>query len=115
MTKYPGKITTSGNSKAIRLDASLFKSHGEFRRDANVSAAVIGPGQMLVSVVDKPIADDVESDPVLGAFLAFIERDFTRHPERLMRLSDTRTAEALELVKDVESSNDETLPDDVTI
>ncbi|HZW74596.1 MAG TPA: hypothetical protein VFF43_13675, partial [Caldimonas sp.] len=59
--------------------------------------------------------DDFEDDSTLLAFLAFIERDITRHPERLVRPSATRTAEAFELVKGVESSDDDVIPDDVTI
>lgn len=115
MTKYSGKITTAGNSKAIRLDASLFKSHGEFRRDANVSAAIIGPGQMLVSVVGKPIADDVESDPVLGAFLAFLERDIKEHPERLSVIGEDEMAHLRELVKGVVVDPNDVMPDDFTL
>jgi antitoxin PrlF len=115
MTKYLGTITTTGNSKAIRLDASLFKSHGEFRGNAKVQASIIGRGQMLISVVDDAIADDVEDDPALRAFLAFLERDIINHPERLIRPSSTRTAEAIELVAGVQSSNEDELPDDVTI
>jgi hypothetical protein len=115
MTKYPGKITTVGNSKAIRLDASLFKSHGEFSGNAKVQASVIGRGHMLISVVDDAVADDVEDDPALPAFLALLERDIVKYPERLVRPSSTRTAEAVELVAGARSSDEDEMPDDVTI
>jgi len=75
---YTGKISTSGNSDAIRLDKNLFKQHPEFRQKATVRADVIGPGTMLLQVVNDAELEN-ENDPIVRAFLAFLEK---RHADR---------------------------------
>ena len=74
--KFKGKITTTGTSEAIRLEKDLFKRHPEFKQQAEVTAQVIGPGKMLISVLNNPNEkSDDEDDPIVGAFLAFLEND----------------------------------------
>jgi hypothetical protein len=50
-----------------------------------------------------------------AAFLRFLDSDTAAAPERIRLLSSTRIDEARKLIKDVEVSDDETLPDDVTL
>src|SRR5437879_2947181 len=66
---YSGKITTSGTSEAFRFDKTLFRQHPEFKQKAEVRADVIGPGIMLVSLIDNPKMEN-EDDPVVSAFLS---------------------------------------------
>ncbi len=118
VTGFSGKITTTGRSEAIRLDKALFKAHPEFRQRANVRAHVIGPGHLLVSVVEDVAGsgqEDVERDPVVSAFLAFLERDMAEHPERLETMSDADFARLRELTEGVEASDEDVVPDDVTL
>jgi antitoxin PrlF len=110
--RYSGTVTTSGNSEAIRLEKSLFRAHPEFQRSSRVTASVIAPGQMLVSVADDSAAED---DPVLDVFLAFLESDMERHPERLEPLSAGSISRAAELTKGIVVGDDEIFPDDVTV
>ncbi len=111
---YVGTITTTGKSEAIRLEKSLFKSHPEFRQKSKVQAHVIGPGTMLVSVADD-VTTDGDEDPIMAAFLSFLDREIAQSPERIKPLAATRIGEARALTKDVEVSDDETLPDDVSL
>ena len=111
---YAGTITTTGKSEAIRLEKSLFRSHPEFRQRSKVQAHVIGPGTILISVTDDETTDS-EVDPVMAAFLKFLDREIAQSPDRIKPLSATRIAEARELTKDVEVSDDDSLPDDVTL
>ncbi|MBV8751936.1 MAG: type II toxin-antitoxin system PrlF family antitoxin [Hyphomicrobiales bacterium] len=111
---YAGTITTTGKSQAIRLEKALFRSHPEFRQKTKVQAHVIGPGTMLVSVTDPDETESAE-DPVIAAFLSFLDREIEHAPERIKPLSATRIEEARSLTKDVEVSDDESLPDDVTL
>jgi antitoxin PrlF len=111
---YVGTITTTGKSEAIRLEKALFRSHPEFRQRSKVQAHVIGPGTLLLSVTDGETSES-EADPIMAAFLKFIERETMRSPDRIKPLSATRIAEARELTKNVEASDDETLPNDVTL
>jgi antitoxin PrlF len=108
---FHGSITTTGKSEAIRLDKALFRLHPEFRQKAKVRAQVIAPGHALISVVEE----DPEEDPVVTAFLAFLERDMRAHPERLIGLSRRSVNRAARLTKGVKVTDDERLPGDVTL
>ncbi len=103
---YKGKITTTGTSEAIRLDKDLFKQHPEFKQQAEVRADVIGPGMMLVSVVDSA---DIESedDPVVGAFLSFIEWDMKKTPAAISAVEADAIARAKKLTTGVTVTDDE--------
>ena len=78
--KYAGKVTPVGNSKGIRLDAAFFKAHPEFKGE--VRATVLADGQVLLSAkpgVRKARAV-VGEDPVVLAFLRFLERELQARP-----------------------------------
>ena len=95
---YKGRFTKVGNSKSYAFESALFRSHPEF--DAhNVEADVIGPGVLLVRAVD--VDDDASpgDDPVLGAFLAFVERDMLENPSSIQPLSSELLARAERLVE----------------
>jgi antitoxin PrlF len=111
---YAGTITTTGKSEAIRLDKSLFKSHPEFRQKSKVHAHVIGHGTLLVSVADDETSES-EADPVMAAFLTFLDRQIAHSPDRIRPLSATRIDEARKLTKGVKVNDSESLPDDVTL
>jgi antitoxin PrlF len=111
--RYVGTVTTSGNSEAIRLEKSLFRAHPEFGRNRRVTATVIAPGQMLVSVADEAAAE--ADDPVLEAFLAFLAADIERHPERIEAVSPNTVERIVELTHDIEVDDNEGFPDDVTL
>jgi antitoxin PrlF len=111
---YAGTITTTGKSEAIRLEKALFRSHPEFRQKAKVQAHVIGPGVMLVSVADTATGDN-DADPIMAAFLRFLDREIAHSPELIKPISATRIDEARALTNDVEVSDEESLPDDVTL
>jgi antitoxin PrlF len=109
---YSGKISTSGNSEAIRLDKNLFKQHPEFKRQANVRADVIGPGTMLIHVVDN-VLDNAEvendNDPVVRAFLSFIEKDMNDNPANISPVPADQMAKVAELTAGVVVSDDDDL------
>lgn len=111
MTSYRGTITTTGKSEAIRLEKALFRSHPEFRQKARVRADVVGTGHVLISVVVDDSSIEQE-DPVVGAFLSFLERDMTERPDRIEPVSSSRIGRAMDLVADVEVSDEDPLPDD---
>jgi len=111
---YAGTITTTGKSEAIRLEKSLFRSHPEFRQKSKVQAHVIGHGTLLLTVTEDE-TNESEVDPIMSAFLSFLDREIADSPGRIEPLSATRIAEARELTKGVEVSDDEQLPDDVTL
>jgi antitoxin PrlF len=114
MPKYNGSITTTGRSEAIRLDKDLFKQHPEFEQKAKVQAHVIGPGQILISLIGNAQSADVDEDPVVTAFLSFIERDMLKNPEHIIPLSDEFLQNVSALTQGVEVSDDEVFPDEIS-
>ena len=105
---YKGRFTKVGNSKSFAFESALFRSHPEF--DArNVEADVIGPGVLLVRAIDPEDEPEAGADPVLGAFLAFVERDMLHNPSSIQPLSSELLARAERLVEGVEIDLDERL------
>lgn len=98
---YRGRFTKVGNSKSFAFESALFRSHPELD-GRNVEADVIGPGVLLVRAVDVADPAGPGDDPVLGAFLAFIERDMLENPVSIQPLSGELLARAERLVGDVE-------------
>ena len=115
MTSYRGTITTTGKSEAIRLEKALFRSHPEFRQKARVRADVVGTGHVLISVVDDDSAVVEEEDPVVSAFLSFLERDMTERPDRIEPVSSSQIGRAVDLVADVEVRDEDPMPDDARL
>src|SRR5208282_1874973 len=112
MAKYTGSVTTTGKSEAIRFEKGLFRQNPEFKQQAKVEAHVIGPGQLLVSVVNDAELDAGE-DPIVMAFLSFLDKDLKDHPDRVNVVSEAAIARAMELTKDVVVSDDDIIGDDV--
>ena len=113
MSKYTGSVTTSGKSEAIRFEKGLFRQNPEFKQQAKVEAHVIGPGQILVSVVtDSEIS--AGEDPIVMAFMSFLEQDLKDHPERVTPVSSDAVRKARALTKDVVVSDNDIIGDDVS-
>ncbi|WP_374321521.1 type II toxin-antitoxin system PrlF family antitoxin [Brevundimonas sp.] len=112
---FEGSVTTTGRSEAVRLEKAFFRAHPEFRQKARVRAQAIGEGHVLVSVAEPLVPTSDEVDPVVSAYLSFLEADMVAHPERLSPFSSADLAAARELTRGVEVSDDDALTDDVTI
>ena len=105
-TSYRGKVTTAGTSEGFRFDKALFKQHPEFKQKAEVRADVIGQGTMLVSLVNNPAIEN-EDDPMLSAFLAFMERDIILNFQKLEPVSEAQIKRARALTANVSVTDDE--------
>lgn len=101
---YRGKVTQVGNSKGVRLDAAFFKAHPEF--SADVSATVVAEGQVLISAhapARKPASRGEVVDPVMLAFLGFLEGEMLAHPETLVPADLGQLRRIAKLVDGVEA------------
>jgi antitoxin PrlF len=115
---YKGTVTTTGKSEALRIEKALFRAHPEFKQKAKFRAHVIGPGSMLVTLEpdESPLDPDViERDPVVLAYLAFLERDMIKHPENVRPLTQADYERITALTKGVVVDDNEIIPDDVTL
>src|ERR1035441_10685416 len=79
-----GRQAKTGNSLGLRFDRALFQSHPEV--SGEVRAHVIAPGRMLV-VAEQPREPRKEEDPVMEAFLSFLEQDMVKSPQRVKPLT----------------------------
>lgn len=108
---YNGKATTVGNSRALSFESTLFRAHPEFA-SGRFEAHVIGPGTLLVTSTEPATtAGDEDEDPVVLAYLAFLEEQMARHPE-LIQPMDALLARADGLVGHVDVDLDEDLGED---
>lgn len=107
---YNGKATTVGNSRALSFEATLFKAHPEFA-SGRFEAHVIGPGTMLVTSAEPAHEPTDGEDPVVLAYLAFLEEQMERHPE-LIQPMDEMLARSEHLVAGIEVDLDEDLGED---
>ena len=114
MNKYTGSVTTTGKSEAIRFEKGLFRQNPEFKQQAKVEAHIIGPGRMLVSIVNDLDPSDNE-DPIVMAFMSFLERDMSENPNRITPVSGDAVARAVALTKDIVVREDEIIDDDVSL
>lgn len=111
---YEGALTTTGNSKAIRFEKAFFQALG-LNAQARITASILAPGKILLSVEGPEPDFEDEEAPYLSAFLGFLENSFLSTPEkRLVPITQEMANVAnrfAEIVPDV--SDDEELPDDV--
>lgn len=107
---YTARATTSGTAPALAFSKAFAEAHPEFTH-GRFEAHVIAPGQLLVSA---PVEDRVEegNDPVLGAFLAFLDEQMAQRPELIRPFTASDVAGLDELLEGVEVDMDEDLGDD---
>lgn len=104
---YRGRATTVGNSRAIALEAALFRAHPEFA-EGEFEVDALGSGLLVVRPAGERDSDPSPGDdPVLAAFLSFIEEDMTEHPESMRPLSSDLLSRAEELTEGVEVQLDD--------
>jgi antitoxin PrlF len=96
------------------VETSPAPSKGRASQKAKVRAKVIAPGHALISVVDAQAPNTEEEDPVLMAYLAFMEKDMKAHPERIRPLSKRLVARVRRLTKGVKVDDSYRLPENVT-
>ena len=112
---YKGKVTTTGSSKAVRLGKQFFTDHPEFEVSAEVRVRSVSPGYVLMAVeAPKSTGRKTdELDPVVGAFLSFMEADLKANPHKVQPLDLSRVAALVEGVTPLR--DDEDLPADFTL
>jgi hypothetical protein len=111
---YKGKVTTTGSSKAVRLGKQFFTDHTEFEVSAEVRVRSVSPGYVLMAVEGSGAvgAKSDELDPVVGAFLSFMEADLKANPHKVQPLDLSRVAAMIEGVAPLRDGED--LPADFT-
>lgn len=110
---FSGSLGTAGNSRSFRLEKEFFNAAPEFATlGSSIRADIIGPGTFLVRI-DTP-APQQTADPVIGAWLSFIDRDIASNPNQLVGFTETEVFELERLVSNVVTDDSQELPEDVT-
>ncbi|MFC7693800.1 type II toxin-antitoxin system PrlF family antitoxin [Paeniroseomonas aquatica] len=109
--RFSAARASAGNSEGIRIEKAFFKAAPEFDTASTVTVDLIGPGKALISVTSAP--EKTEGDPVISAWLSFVERDIQENPGRLMPLAEGELTALEQLVNGVVVGDSEEIPDDV--
>jgi hypothetical protein len=107
---YSARATTSGTAPALAFSKSFAAEHPEFTT-GRFEAHVIAPGRLLISAPVE-VAEEDSDDPVLGAFLGFLEQSMRNHPELLRPLTAGDVAGLDALLEGVEVDLGTDLGDD---
>lgn len=112
---FHATATKVGNSKGLRLDAALYRDHPEFA-SGEYEVDVIAPGRLLVRAAMRDEASAVEeADPVLGAFLAFMEHQIAANPGMLTAFDPAQLALVASLVEGVDADDETEFPEDLRL
>ncbi len=110
---FSGSVATTGNSRGLRLEKAFFKAAPEFGTTGSpIRADVIGPGTVLIRVDAPP--PEAAGDPVIGAWLSFLDAEMRSHPEHLTPFRETELTALETLVAGVSVNDEDVLPEDVT-
>lgn len=99
-----------GNSRGLRLDAALFREHPEFQ-SGEYAVDVIAPGRLLVRA-ETMTAMAETADPVLSAFLAFMDTQMALRPDLLTSFDPAQLELVNALVEGVDVGDSTVFPDD---
>ncbi len=113
LRSFSGSVARTGNSRGLRLDGAFFKAAPEFGTVGNkVRAELIGPGTFLVRI--DTVQQEEAADPVIGAWLSFIDEDIRSNPSGLVPFQEVELTALERLVANVSVDDDYELPEDVT-
>ena len=105
--QYEASVIQVGNSRGMRLPAGFFQAHPEF--NGKVSLTPVGDGQVLMSAKAPAVrsATAEVADPVFASFLSFLDKQMTRHPEKIAPADAAQLARIGKLVKGVKLNDKE--------
>ena len=114
LRSFSGSVATTGNSRGLRLETAFFRAAPEFSTAGSaIRADLIGPGTFLVRI-DAAQQQQEATDPVIGAWLSFIDEDIRSNPGRLVSFKEEELSALERLVTNVSVDDDYELPEDVT-
>lgn len=98
---FTGKVAKNGNSTSLRLEKTFFATHELFDIGTDIEATPIADGVIVIRAVRNP-ADKETADPVMSAFLDYMENDMKANPESIQPIPKAELDEIAALVEGVE-------------
>jgi hypothetical protein len=110
---FSGSLGMAGNSRSFRVEKEFFNAAPEFSAlGSPIRVDIIGPGTFIVRI-DTTTPQET-ADPIIGAWLSFIDGDIASNPGQLVALTGPEVSELERLVKNVVVDDSHELPEDVT-
>lgn len=100
MPVWTAKPTKNGNSMALRLEKAMLDAYPEFL-SGDFSVNVLSPKTILIHKEDAEHTTPAE-DPVVGAFLDFLDTQMQKNPDRIVALSKADFATMKAAVEGIE-------------
>ena len=107
-----GSLATSGNSHALRIDKSFVRQNPVLAQTGSKVRFKKVASNTFVFVVLNDIDDEEQGDPVVEAYLSFLEDDMRLEPSHIAPLNEAEASRLERLVAGIES--DEEIAPDVT-
>jgi hypothetical protein len=102
---YTARPTTTGNQDALAFPKDFSQAHPEvFRSRSDVH--VIAPGSFLITTRQDTEPEGTEDDPLLGAFLGFLETQIASRPDLATALTEEDVAGLDDLLEGVPSGDE---------
>ena len=107
-----GSLATSGNSHALRIDKSFVRQNPILARTGSKVRFKKVASNTFVFVVLNDVDAEEQGDPVVEAYLSFLEDDMRLDPSRIATLSEPEASRLERLVEGIDT--DEEIAPDVT-
>ena len=110
---FSGSLGMAGNSRSFRVEKEFFNAAPEFSAlGSPIRVDIIGPGTFIVRI-DTPAPKEV-ADPIIGAWLSFIDGDIAFNPGQLVAFTAPEASELERMVRNVVVDDSHEMPEDVT-
>ena len=106
---YTARADRSGSAPLLAFTEAFAAEHPEFTEGA-FDVHVISRGRLLVSLQEDG-KDNGADDPVLGAFLGFLEKSMCEEPHLVQPMTSSNFAGLDEMLEAVEADLDAPLED----
>jgi len=102
---YTARPTTTGNQDALAFPKDFSQAHPEaFRSRCDVH--VIAPGTFLITTRQGSEPESAEDDPILGAFLGFLETQLASRTDLTAALTEADVAGLDDIFEGVPSGDE---------
>lgn len=110
---FSGSMGMAGNSRSFRVEKEFFNAAPEFSTlGSPIRVNIIGPGTFIVRI-DTPAPEET-ADPIIGAWLSFIDGDIASDPAQLVAFTGPEVSKLERLVRNVVVDDSHEMPEDVT-
>lgn len=98
-----GSLATSGNSHALRIDKSFVRQNPVLAQTGSKVRFKKVASNTFVFVILNDVDDEEKGDPVVEAYLSFLEDDMRFNPSRVTSMSENEARRLEHLVEGIDT------------